>query len=116
MYDVGSMSNDDRYRDIGEAIDSLTRARTERGCIQSRLTKFAAQMEDVAKELRSRRLIVMDGKIVRHGAVSEGALPYPDRQELLDAIQQHDAAIKQYDDARLRCFGLGLSDLVDNLR
>ena len=116
MYDEWAMSNDDRHRDIGEAIDSLTRTRTERGCLQSRLTKFATQMEDAAKELRSRRLIVMDGKIVRHGAVSEGALPYPDRQELLDAIQQHDAAIKQYDDARQRCFGLGLSDLVENFR
>ena len=114
---MGVMSSNDRHRDIGEAVEDLASARTARGCLQSRLQKFAAQIEGVAKELRSgRRLLVMDGKIVRHGAASEGDLPYPDRQELHEAIQQVDAAINKYDDARQRCFSLGLSDLIDSAR
>lgn len=108
------MSNDERHRDIGEAVDSLSEARTARGCLQSRLTKFRSQIEAVAEILRKSRLTIVDDKIVRYGAAAEGELVYPDRQELCDAIEQHDAAVKQYDEARIRCHELGLAHVIDD--
>jgi hypothetical protein len=108
------MSDDDRRRDIREAIHSLVKARTERRCLESRLTKFASQMEAVAEILRRGGLTMADGKIVKYGAVAEGELVYPDRQALCEAIEQYDVACKKHGDARQRCsYALGLSDLVE---
>ena len=106
------MSNDERHRDLGEAMDSLIQSHAERGCLKSRLAKFTGQLQDVIDLLKSDRPAVCDGKLVRHGAATEGELIYPDRSDVVRAVEQYNVAIEKHESAKRRCNDLGLTHLL----